>query len=119
MPFALAMLFVLFLAATASAQSVLDDKGRVYPCVPYESNCAFPSARTECACDIAADRRAMAARACRHGDLGGPRHFRGRHLLRELLPWLFSLICDPKAGGPGTGSARRPLNQGGKSCHFR
>ena len=46
MPFALAMLFVLFLAATASAQSVLDDKGRVYPCVPYESNCAFPSART-------------------------------------------------------------------------
>ena len=46
MPFALAMLFVLFLAATASAQSVLDDKGRVYPCVPYEPNCAFPSART-------------------------------------------------------------------------
>ena len=47
MPFALAMLFVLFLAATASAQSVLDDKGRVYPCVPSgESNCAFPSART-------------------------------------------------------------------------
>ena len=32
--------------ATASAQSVLDDKGRVYPCVPYEPNCAFPSART-------------------------------------------------------------------------
>ena len=31
MPFALATLFVLFLAATASAQSVLDDKGRVYP----------------------------------------------------------------------------------------
>jgi len=46
MPFALAMLFVLFLAATASAQSVLDDKGRVYPCVPYEPNCAFPSAAT-------------------------------------------------------------------------
>ena len=55
----LAMLFVLFLAATASAQSVLDDKGRVYPCVPYERNCAFPSARHPCShgpsirCDIA------------------------------------------------------------------
>ena len=55
----------------------------------------------------------------RHGDLGGPRYFRGRHLLRVLLPWLFSHICDPKAGGPGTGSARRPLPSRWESCHFR
>jgi len=36
MPFAVAALFVLLVAGTASAQRVLDDKGRVYPCLQYE-----------------------------------------------------------------------------------
>jgi hypothetical protein len=41
---AVAALFVLLVASTASAQPVLDDKGRVYPCLPYEPNCALPPA---------------------------------------------------------------------------
>jgi hypothetical protein len=46
MPFAAAALLVVLFAVTASAQSVLDDKGRVYPCLPYEPSCALPPAST-------------------------------------------------------------------------
>jgi hypothetical protein len=46
MLFALAALITLLLADTATAQTVLDDKGRVYPCPPYEPSCAIPRAST-------------------------------------------------------------------------
>jgi hypothetical protein len=46
MPFALAALFVLLVAGTASSQPVLDEKGRVYPCLPFEPACMPPPAKT-------------------------------------------------------------------------
>ena len=42
MPFAVAVVLVLLVAGTTSAQPVLDDKGRVYPCLPHEPNCSLP-----------------------------------------------------------------------------
>jgi hypothetical protein len=46
MPFAFAALFVLLAAGSASAQYVLDEKGRVYPCLPYKPGCELPPAGT-------------------------------------------------------------------------
>ena len=42
MPFAIAALFALLVAGTASAQSVLDDKGRVYPCLHHDAGLSRP-----------------------------------------------------------------------------
>ena len=46
MQFVLTALIALLLANTASAQTGLDDKGRVYPCPLYEPGCELPSANT-------------------------------------------------------------------------
>jgi hypothetical protein len=46
MPFAVAALIVVLFAGTASAQRVLYEKGRVYPCPQYEPDCALPPAST-------------------------------------------------------------------------
>jgi hypothetical protein len=35
-------LSVLLVAGTTSEQPLLDEKGRIYPCLPNEPNCALP-----------------------------------------------------------------------------
>ena len=46
MPFAIAALLVVIFINAASAQPVLDDMGRVYPCLRVEPGCALPAVST-------------------------------------------------------------------------